>query len=436
MATYTGGSYYKPKGRMPSSMPRNRFTEAPTEKGYCKEIDAPWVIEIISERFDGQIFDIMTDHGSVIYGGAVRDALAGIEIVGDLDLSVSRSHISTVVSNLQKTTKWTKINEKEAKSLKKLRVEGQPISWLIGEEGTPRLRYPYSEDAPELASSGYKEDMPIHSVYHYKNVNGAVCQVIVSDRMVMDDKEAATFLARNVDIICCGVVMDKEGRVFEVLEGAYEDCKARALRHNIPRENALSFKRLLARIEKLAARGWKCEMDLKAVEKEYKLAEKAKKKRAVKERHSMEELFGEKPKKMYKPGEKKELVNIVLKVVTALNGKRPSPKIMDVLIARYSQGGMSKLERAVHEFINRGDISLKPKQRAGSWTENFEAPTEAPTKVRPYRHKPPSKPRPKKRRKSSVKVVQVAKPSKKKKKKTAAQEYFTVSGEKKVDNNF
>ena len=74
------------------------------------------------------------------------------------------------------------------------------------------------------------------------------------------------FRLNNVDIICCGLVMDVNGEIFEVLDNAHNDCLNRILRLNkFSRTINVDF--LQKRIDKLSKRGWKSRINMKRVKK-------------------------------------------------------------------------------------------------------------------------------------------------------------------------
>lgn len=474
--------------------------------GYIKQIDAPWVMEIIAERFDYQAIEMMPKH-AIIYGGAVRDALAGLPLVGDLDIAVATIDKSLIFQKFQGSVKWTYHKPKEVAAKKgkcKYRnidppaenatncwgdmewaervasIEGQervapqnrtymetaervteqpetaeevpedaeevtvspsytdaasagiahaakvaferktrqevlendtpsdtPENVTDREEETvqldneivltnggaigppssispttmfklhstrdsellyePDLRTPGEPEVTENAENtepeageaveergamctgiitafeaepveegeivippdaehmspepeeAYYEDLevehvaspsslpskrsmstirsykkstlPLSEIYTFSDVNGAVIQIVVAKSSPITDSrirrevkspiekspiEHAIYLVRNVDIICCGVIMNNKGEVFEVIEGAYDDCKSRILRFNYEVENDVSIERVVERTNRLKKRGWTDKMDFAEIEKFVKRAEKVK----------------------------------------------------------------------------------------------------------------------------------------------------------------
>jgi hypothetical protein len=68
------------------------------------------------------------------------------------------------------------------------------------------------------------------------------------------------------------MVMFRDGRVFEALPGAYDDCKNRLLRIN-SHSDTMYIEALPDRVEKLVARGWKSEIDVKTEMEKFKKKE-------------------------------------------------------------------------------------------------------------------------------------------------------------------
>jgi hypothetical protein len=97
-------------------------------------------------------------------------------------------------------------------------------------------------------------------------VNGAVVELVCSSQNPLD-------AASKVDLRCCGVFMNKFGKVYEAVKGAEEDCACRTLRVTCA-SNVASLEALASRIEKLKGSGWKSEVDLDEVRKELTAASK------------------------------------------------------------------------------------------------------------------------------------------------------------------
>ena len=82
-------------------------------KNYNKKINAPWVMEVIAERFDNAL-DMLTPD-SMVYGGAVRDALAGISLDGDLDVCVNEKSANFICKRIKKNVRWKAEDSKKNK---------------------------------------------------------------------------------------------------------------------------------------------------------------------------------------------------------------------------------------------------------------------------------------------------------------------------------
>jgi hypothetical protein len=188
---------------------------------------------------------------SVVYGGAVRDTLAEMELKGDLDISVSKFEFQRLSKIFAYHPKWVRIENKET------------------------LR---------LISRSYKKDFikpSITTIVAFENSANRKLQLISAEGSVSDNRvESAITLARNVDLICCGLIMDSSGRVFEVVPDAFNHCKERILKVN--HEGMVTkFENLDERVNKLVSRGWKLEFDVE--EEKAKLRKKLEEIRRAKE---------------------------------------------------------------------------------------------------------------------------------------------------------
>jgi hypothetical protein len=190
-----------------------------------------WVTEMISERFDNAL-ELMTPN-SIVYGGAVRDCLAEKPLLGDLDIAVSEDEFHELSRNFGINPRWVPVKPELFPSKQK--------------SGS-------SEISRALA--------PMEAITSFRTINESICQLINSRYEGRDALDDAVYLARNVDIICCGVIMLPDGRVFEVVPFAYDDCKKGVLRLNKYATHRF-IDGLPSRVDKLIARGWKNTIDVK-----------------------------------------------------------------------------------------------------------------------------------------------------------------------------
>lgn len=230
---------------------------------YLREIEGvEWVAEVIAERF-GNAPELMTPN-SVIYGGAIRDALAGLPLLGDLDIAVPPKEQKALQHNFEQDVRWDSPNSGR--------------SPFAGVKGSP-----YEEPVEQ-------GQLPMQDIIEYVTFENAIAQLMVSDITGKDLLAQALGMARQVDFLCCSVVMLSDGRIFETLEGGHQDCLDRVLRINSA-SSTIYLKALPSRIEKLVARGWESTVDVeevnKRVEAERKKEERKKMRqhRAAQKRH-------------------------------------------------------------------------------------------------------------------------------------------------------
>jgi len=119
---------------------------------------------------------------------------------------------------------------------------------------------------------------PMSGVSSFVTIGGKMVQLITSKYQDRDPLQSAIYVARMVDIVCCGMIMLCDGRVFEAVPGAYQDCLDGILRLN-KTSDTIYLDALGARVEKLVNRGWKNTIDVAKVIKEIEDSrEKARKK--------------------------------------------------------------------------------------------------------------------------------------------------------------
>ncbi len=210
-------------------------------KFYLNEIENnDNVYEILSERFDNAL-SLLPEH-SIIYGGAIRDSIAGKELKGDLDIAI------------------TAIDEPSLQY--KLRTDPR---WVI-DENKYKLFTEYKKALPTLTH--------VSDISCFTNVSGKKVQIIVAKQTGKYWFDSVINLVRTVDIICCGVFMTYDGRIFEGVPGAYEHCKKGILVAN-PDAIIKYIENLSKRIHKLTSRGWENKIDIHQCTK---IANKIKKK--------------------------------------------------------------------------------------------------------------------------------------------------------------
>jgi len=205
------------------------------ELGTTLPINAPWLLESLDEKFDDAIS--LLPETCVIYGGAVRDLLAGLPIAGDLDIAVPH---------------------KQYAGLRK--VFSDSVRWLIKPGNIPVPR-DYRRPSARIISG----------VTSYTNITGDEIQLIqacaTNKLTVMGNQlkynSGVLDIITSVDLKCSAVMMDVFGNAFEVLPGALEDCENKVLNFNEELNLKEVYKKTIARrIQKLESRGWANNIDI------------------------------------------------------------------------------------------------------------------------------------------------------------------------------
>lgn len=184
-----------------------------------RKINVPYAIEVISEVY-GDVLPLL-DNNSLVYGGIIRDIIAGMfPLIGDLDIVTSNISYPTVVEKFSSCNK---------------------ITWK-----------------PKLRSKPYTERTYIGALTNFETYDGNRIQIIKSANKIMD-------VIASTDLVCCGVVMTHVGDVFEVIRGAEDDCNKRIL--TINKNGNIRYEDINERIKKLVKRGWKSEINMSEVKK-------------------------------------------------------------------------------------------------------------------------------------------------------------------------
>jgi len=255
------------------------------ENIYLNPIDAPHVLELIEERFDGAV-DLLTPN-AVIFGGAIRDILADKPIGGDLDIAVSKSEFKTLCNNFRKSVKWSEDREYPPIPIPVTKNTPSPSGFAYGGS------IPSKKPMRVTRKPSLNDSKNVTEVVVFKSSAKTEVQIIGSTSDDTNPLEAAMALARKVDIACCGLIMNKDGAVSEVVKNALSDCADRILRiHNL---ESSTMEKLKERIERLVKRGWTSQIDLDSLKKQFAKAEEIKRKiekaRIKKERERMERLL-------------------------------------------------------------------------------------------------------------------------------------------------
>jgi len=231
------------------------------EYEFFREIDFPDALELITEKFDNAV-NLIGSNG-VVYGGAIRDLIAGFPLSSDLDIACNYSEHKYIVKTFDNSEKWIRGNFKPQKSDRVPNPFGK-------KEEPPFLRSASRRKGP------YGESSPISSVVDFYNCDGMKVQ-LMRPSIRPDGLGPATEVVKGVDITCCGLMMDAAGRIFEVIEGAYRDCNDRVLRLNDRNPN-VDVEALKKRIKKLEERGWISKINMRKLVRNAKKLEESKRK--------------------------------------------------------------------------------------------------------------------------------------------------------------
>lgn len=211
------------------------------EEERVQEIEIAGLIERIDERFDN--ISVLMTEGALIYGSSLTSMLAEIPASGDLDIAVSRDEFGELAQNLASSSVWRQI-------------DGPPIP-----ERDPSIGIrPYVGFKKTKSGYGKELHLPVSTTVTFEDVRKAKVQIIQASSHHRG-LEAAIEVVQSVDMIFCGVAMDKYGKVLEIVPESIADCRDRIMRIN-KLNDRMDLKSLAARISKYEERGWSSKIDM------------------------------------------------------------------------------------------------------------------------------------------------------------------------------
>jgi len=178
----------------------------------------PHAVEIIEDIFDDAIsllerYETTFGKGKVyIYGGVLRDIISNSPIQGDLDVITTGSDALNEL--FSSNPRWGKHNKK--------------------------LSYA-------------KYDFKYFDNYKYINFYSKEVDIIGC-------KDIQNHVLKT-DLLCCCLLMSLDGKIYEMVEGALNNCQTKKLNLN-PLCTDLNKKKLINRIDKLKGRGWESEINI------------------------------------------------------------------------------------------------------------------------------------------------------------------------------
>lgn len=192
----------------------------------------PWIIEAIDEQFDNALCNLDPEV-CFIYGGAVRDIIAGMPVMGDLDIIVEGTAFLPTVNMFRYSERWNFKNMTSGAEYAKPSPQEKTSSSTIMQIATF-----YNNSRSEL------------QLMEPQKAHKALTDTIPCSRAVWD-------VVQSVDIRCCGVLLSLSGELYEVVPGAMDDCHKRQLCENQSVEKTvINGERLRKRVAKLIKRGW------------------------------------------------------------------------------------------------------------------------------------------------------------------------------------
>jgi hypothetical protein len=232
--------------------------------GYLKKIDGlDWASETISERFDNALE--LLPSSAVVYGGAIRDVIANVPLLGDLDIGIDCRYVEEASEIFRRNPRWVPKDGFLASKPNLLERVLERRTLEVGRSSSKSLA---------LAAA------PMSAIVIFENIDGQIAQIMTSKADRGDPFLNAIYLGQTVDIVCCGMIVDMSGTVYEAVPGAYDDCKNKILRLN-ESSDTIYYDALQDRVNKLVGRGWTNTIDVAEVLKKAKAKEKRAARRAA-----------------------------------------------------------------------------------------------------------------------------------------------------------
>jgi hypothetical protein len=192
------------------------FNIVKTKEEQIKEKINNYLNYIDCDLLLGKTNERQTGVDSLIFGGAVRDAIADLDI-HDVDIAVlprAASEISSILKDIG--FKLIHKSNTDISTLYSNSIISEPITWYKGDAFVQLIR-------PRIEPKTF-----------------------VSDHILIS-------LVEQVDISCCGVSFNKT--LNEHVDGAYDDCKNHEFRV-IKNAKLYNQQRITHRTQKLLSRGW------------------------------------------------------------------------------------------------------------------------------------------------------------------------------------
>lgn len=208
---------------------------------HIKQFEVPHILEILTERFENA--PALMTRNSFMFGGAINAIISGIEKWQDLDIVTAQHEYDVLFSRFAESPKWIQL-----KTTEDAKDSSKKTNALIS-----------GNDAPNLPMT--------HQAVFEESIDKARVNIIKA-RQHNNIIDSIIELLSTVDFTCCGVAVDRRGRVFEFVPHGYQDCVDGILR--IGPSPASGVKNLASRLEKYLNRGWAMSASMESMRKAMK----------------------------------------------------------------------------------------------------------------------------------------------------------------------
>jgi hypothetical protein len=214
---------------------------------FCRDIteDHPYAYEIVESISDDLLGILSCVPTSFIYGGMIRDIIASMALLGDID--VVSSQILTLSNHLNNSSRWIL-------STNTAHIKDQEDAYNNENSQNISIRL-----ISYINMYGYELQL---IDYSSRSLNMMRPKGSNIDRDDYNNIRVLKSVADSVDFRCCAVGMAPNGIVLELVDGAESDCLNKILTLNPECTQKLNVEKTKKRVNKLTKRGWSVGQDV------------------------------------------------------------------------------------------------------------------------------------------------------------------------------
>lgn len=216
--------------------------------------DMGWVLDVLGERFDS-LHEMLTPE-SYIYGSALSDIIAGEAVSNNACIVVSSNEYGMLIDNFEMSVKWVKKGFK-----------APSIKTSFNEGAQPEMKKRNTFGSSYQPKRGNKVDEYIS----LDNMRALIVSVPYNPGRC--EESPYDYVRPKILFKKQCLCIDHNGKVFELVEGAYKDCVDKIVSINSV-DMVNNLKAIRSAVDRLIQRGWTSEVNYRKVSKTLKRREK------------------------------------------------------------------------------------------------------------------------------------------------------------------